>query len=120
MVCCIKTSFIFLLDKRPQLTLFRVDCRKDLFHLPFEKRARILVTRAMRMSVCFSFRFFKHHQVALGAALRAIVRYDAPVNNAVLQINVFCTYRHPTIRDKNNTKSEIQYSLIGRIMLAGF
>ena len=57
--------------------------------------------------VSFFVQFFKRHRVALGAALRAIVRGDALVDKAVLQINVFL-YRHPNIWNKNNTQSEIQ------------
>ena len=73
------------------MTLFMVNCRKDLFYLPFAKPARILITCAMRMSIRFSFWFFRHHRVNMGgAALMSIVRGDTLIGNVVSQINVSC------------------------------
>ena len=44
-----------------------------------------------------------------------IICGDTLIDNAVSQINVFCN-----IRNKNNTKSEVQYFRIGSIVLRGF
>ena len=101
----------------PQITFFRVDCWKDLSYLPFENWP---VCWARILCACrFLLRVFKHHWVALGAAWREIVCGDALVDDVVLQINVFLCW-HPNIRNENNTKSKIRYSMIRRIMLTGF
>ena len=54
----------FFLINGPKTTLFEVDCWNDLFSLPFEKTGSYtlfgLIARAMRVSIRFSFRFFRH------------------------------------------------------------
>ena len=79
----------FIWTNGSQITLFRVDCQKDLFYLLFEKRACILV---MRLCMCrFVLRSGSLDIIGLHreSALTPIVHADALIDNVVLQINVF-------------------------------
>ena len=50
----------------------------------------------------------------------SIICGGAQIDNAGLQVNSFSDGTLSNIWDENNTKSEIQYSIIGRIMYPGF
>ena len=85
----LRPLFSFLLNKRPQITLLRVDCWKDIFYLPFGKRARILITGLCARRFIFRFGSFDIIEFKWGRALMSIFCGDTLIDNAVSQINVF-------------------------------
>ena len=61
MVCITKTSFLFLLDKETRMILFRADCLKYLFSVPFEKNGPV-----------YPFRFLSSDARAVACYVRAL------------------------------------------------
>ena len=76
----------------------------------------MLVSRAMRVWICFSFRYVRHYRVLSGGSLDVNFCGDALIDSAVLQFNVFCVgaliFETKTILHK----SVVQYLSIGSIL----
>ena len=99
MVCCIKTSFIFLLDKRaPNNPCLGSIAEQSSFIFLLEHGPAFwsLVLCACR----FVFRSGSLDIIGVhwGSTLTLIVRGDALIDNAVLQINVFARQRDYLLR----------------------
>ena len=83
MVCCeLRPLLSFIWTNGPKITLFRVNCQKDFFYLPFWPVFWSLMLCACRF--VFSFGSLDIIELHQGSALTSIVRGDALFDNAVL------------------------------------
>ena len=104
-VCSIKTSFIFLFDKRvPTNPVIQGRLIKDLFSLPFGKRVRIPCL--VRVNALADARSGSLDIVGRQPQCHLFVVLLL-IDNVVLRVDILCT--RPNIQNKSNTNSEVRY-----------
>ena len=125
MVCSTKTSALFLLDNLwAGMTLLRIDWSKDLlFSFLLKKRVSMSFSISIEWMRVQARALHMHFLICFDKEDRDQTWYRffvvmTSIDNVVLRINILCP--HPNIRDESSTKSEIRYSLIGRISFPRF
>ena len=121
MVSSTKASFLFLLDKGTQMTLFRIYWSKDLFLSSFWKNRPVYPFWSLSNEcACRCVLCGRVIWSALIKSIRGQMRCQffvvlSFIDNMVLWINVLCWY--PDIQDESNTNSEVKYSNFGSVLV---